>query len=95
MFPSLSTRVFCTPLIRFIMRLMRKRRSASGIIIGTLRRKECSGKKDDDLYVLSPLALCWNNDKYYLICYNQKYDNMNSYRVDRMEKVNKMERTMG
>ena len=48
-------------------------------------------KKDDDLYVLSPLALCWNNDKYYLICYNQKYDNMNSYRVDRMEKVNKME----
>jgi len=38
-------------------------------------------------YNLTPLALCWNDDNYYLICYNAKYDDFNHYRVDRMSSV--------
>jgi len=38
-------------------------------------------------YSLTPLALCWSDDNYYLICYNAKYDDFNHYRVDRMNNV--------
>jgi len=38
-------------------------------------------------YILTPLALCWNDDKYYLICYSSKYDNTLNFRVERMSGV--------
>ena len=44
-------------------------------------------RRDGEHYNLTPLALCWNDDKYYLICYNAKYDSFNNYRVDRMSAV--------
>jgi len=44
-------------------------------------------RRDGEYYSLTPLALCWNDDKYYLICYNTKYDSVNHYRVDRMSNV--------
>ena len=30
-------------------------------------------RKNGDVYCQTPAALCWNDDKYYLICYNAKY----------------------
>ena len=44
-------------------------------------------RKSGEHYNLTPLALCWNDDNYYLICYNAKYDDFNHYRVDRMSDV--------
>lgn len=36
---------------------------------------------------VSPYALIWKDDHYYLICNNEKYDNIMNLRVDRMKKV--------
>jgi len=44
-------------------------------------------RRDGAVYCLTPLALCWNDDNYYLICYNVKYDDFNHHRVDRMSNV--------
>ena len=41
-------------------------------------------KYDGRYYKLSPYKLMWNNDHYYLIGYNEKYNNLNKYRVDRI-----------
>ena len=37
--------------------------------------------------IVSPYALIWSNDHYYLIGNNEKYDNIMHLRVDRMEEV--------
>lgn len=35
-------------------------------------------------FVLSPYALTWLNDKYYLVANNSKYDNLTHYSIDRI-----------
>ena len=35
-------------------------------------------------YRLSPHRLVWNGDYYYVLGYNEKYDSINSYRIDRI-----------
>lgn len=44
-------------------------------------------RKDGEIYCHTPMALCWSDDKYYLICYSSKYDDFAQYRVDRMSHV--------
>lgn len=44
-------------------------------------------RRDGEPYLQTPLALCWNDDKYYLICYSAKYDSFVHFRVDRMSNV--------
>lgn len=44
-------------------------------------------RKNGEMYCQTPVALCWNDDKYYLICYSSKYDGFTHYRVDRMSNV--------
>lgn len=44
-------------------------------------------RKNGDEYHQTPVVLCWNDDKYYLICYSSKYDGFTHYRVDRMSHV--------
>ena len=44
-------------------------------------------RKDQQLYVVDPIALVFLNDNYYLMCYSTKYERIVSYRVDRMENV--------
>ena len=39
------------------------------------------------LFRSNPVALVFNDDNYYLVCYNDKYNNLSNYRVDRMERV--------
>ena len=41
-------------------------------------------KKDRD-FVISPYALVWANDRYYLVGNYEKYDNLSNYRLDRMK----------
>lgn len=38
-------------------------------------------------FTVSPYALIWKNDHYYLICNNQKYYNIMNLRVDRIRKI--------
>ena len=44
-------------------------------------------RRNGEKYSQTPVALCWNDDKYYLICYSSKYDGFTHYRVDRMSNV--------
>ena len=48
-------------------------------------------RREGDLYQATPVTLCWNDDNYYLITFNAKYDNYVHYRVDRMSCVDVLE----
>lgn len=60
-----------------------------------VRLKYCRRKLDTKFtatseqkeFVLSPYALIWSNDHYYLVANNQKYDNLMNMRIDRIRKV--------
>jgi predicted DNA-binding transcriptional regulator YafY len=52
-----------------------------------VKKKRVYRKKNQE-YIRTPIALCWNDDNYYLITYNPKYDDaFATYRVDRMASV--------
>ncbi len=38
-------------------------------------------------FTVSPYALIWSNDHYYLVCNNENYDNLMHARIDRMKSV--------
>ena len=38
-------------------------------------------------YVVEPIALVFNEDNYYMVCYSARHDNTTNYRVDRMDTV--------
>lgn len=44
-------------------------------------------RNEERHFTLSPYALIWSNDHYYLICNNHKYDNFMHIRVDRIKSV--------
>ena len=39
-------------------------------------------------FTISPYALVWANDKYYLVGNYDKYDNLSNYRLDKMKMIN-------
>lgn len=41
-------------------------------------------RNDGELYTLSPYALFWNDDFYYVVGYSEKHDNISSFRADRI-----------
>jgi len=44
--------------------------------------------RDDRKYTRTPVAMCWNDDNYYLVTYSPHFDNpFATYRVDRMTDV--------
>ena len=47
--------------------------------------KEKVYRNDGASYVVSPYAVVWDDEKYYLHAYHEKYDDISSFRVDRME----------
>ncbi|MBQ1240662.1 MAG: WYL domain-containing protein, partial [Lachnospiraceae bacterium] len=44
-------------------------------------------KKDGAFYVVSPWALTWADENYYLIAYDEKADKIKHYRVDKMKSM--------
>ena len=51
-------------------------------------RKKRIYRRNDKPYIRTPIAMCWNEDKYYLLTYNPAYeDAYATYRVDRMANV--------
>lgn len=49
--------------------------------------KENKKKHTEKTMTVSPYALIWKDDHYYLICNNPKYDNLMNLRIDRMKKL--------
>lgn len=47
-------------------------------------RKEVQYRKGGALYVISPWALTWGNENYYLVAYDEEAGQIRHYRVDRM-----------
>lgn len=43
--------------------------------------------REEKAFTVSPYALIWSNDHYYLVSNNSKYDNLMHTRIDRMKKV--------
>lgn len=44
-------------------------------------------KYRDGLRVCSPYAMTWDDERYYLIAYYEKYNSISNFRVDRMESI--------
>ena len=44
-------------------------------------------RRDGEIYVNSPYALLWNDDRYYMLGYSEKHQKVISFRIDRMLKV--------
>lgn len=44
-------------------------------------------RKNGSAYKVSPWALCWDDENYYLIAYDQTADMIKHYRVDKMEDI--------
>lgn len=44
-------------------------------------------KHTEKNFTVSPYALIWKDDHYYLVCNNEKYDNLMNLRIDRMKKL--------
>jgi len=44
-------------------------------------------RKDGAVYEVTPITLCWDSDKYYLVAYNAEHNELRNYRVDRMSDV--------
>lgn len=56
------------------------------------RRKiteEFKTANEDKSFKVSPYALIWSDDHYYLICNNEKYDNLMHLRIDKIKKLEK------
>lgn len=50
-------------------------------------KKELRLKKEGALYIVSPWALTWDDENYYLIAYEKNSDCIKHYRVDKMQKI--------
>lgn len=49
--------------------------------------KELKPRKDGALYRVSPLALTWKDENYYLIAFDDKDEKIKHFRVDKMSKI--------
>ena len=50
-----------------------------------------AARKETRSFILSPYALVWSNDHYYLVANNEKYDNLMNVRIDRIAQVEILE----
>lgn len=48
-------------------------------------------RRDGHRYVVEPIALVFNEDNYYMLCYSSRHQKISTYRVDRMEAVQVLE----
>jgi len=54
-------------------------------------KKELKLKKDGAFYVVSPWALTWDDENYYLIAFDAAADMIKHYRVDKMQRMGLLE----
>ncbi len=56
-------------------------------------KKELAFKKNGAFYEVSPWALTWDDENYYLIAYDEGANQMKHYRVDKMRSVSLMKKS--
>ena len=49
---------------------------------------------DEKEHIISPYAMIWSNDHYYLVCNNSNYDNLMINRIDRIKRVEILHNTV-
>ena len=54
-------------------------------------QKERQYRKNGEYYVVSPFALTWDDENYYMVAYDSDAAMIKHYRVDKMEKISIME----
>ena len=54
-------------------------------------RKDKNDPEVDKWYVVNPVETVYDNDQYYLICYDDKHKTLANYRIDRMDRVSVLE----
>ena len=54
-------------------------------------KKEMELRKDGAFYQVSPWALCWDSENYYVIAYDTEAGKMKHYRVDKMTRISMVE----
>jgi len=64
-----------------------RRKKASFVYFDKDENNERVYRKEKKRYVVEPMALIFNEDNYYLMCFSSKYDGITNYRVDRMDEV--------
>ena len=47
-------------------------------------------RRHGERYITNPIALTWNEEKYYLIAYSNEHTGLSHYRVDKMSEVKKL-----
>lgn len=51
-------------------------------------------RREGHRYVVEPIALVFNEDNYYMLCYSSRHNKTSTYRVDRMESVQVLEESI-
>lgn len=51
--------------------------------------EEFKTAKEEKNFTVSPYALIWSDDHYYLVCNNEKYDNLMHLRIDKIKHLEK------
>ena len=54
-------------------------------------QKERQYRKNGEYYVVSPFALTWDDENYYMVAYDSDAAKIKHYRVDKMEKISVLE----
>ena len=67
--------------------ILQKKRISFTYTKRTLEEGKKEIVREEKLFTVSPYALIWSNDHYYLVSNNSKYDNLMHTRIDRMKKV--------
>lgn len=55
--------------------------------LGSTEKIKLVRRRSGERYNVSPWALCWDDENYYLIAFDEKNEQIRHYRVDKMEKI--------
>ncbi|MCM1334425.1 MAG: WYL domain-containing protein [Bacteroides sp.] len=70
-----------------IQRAIREKKKIRFLYFDYDRRKTKKYHNDGNYSEVSPYALCWREDNYYLVGYYPKYEAVSSFRVDKIERT--------
>ena len=54
---------------------------------GNVEKIKLKRKRNGEKYIVSPWGLCWDDENYYLIAFDEKSKEIRHYRVDKMESI--------
>lgn len=55
--------------------------------LGSVEKVKLQRRRGGEKYQVSPWCLCWDDENYYLIAYDENSDEIRHYRVDKMERI--------